>query len=86
MIEDMDFADLGVVVLERRSTDGRAAKWVTHSILKGVDRMSEAYRQIMQNLQAIVGEDCEQALMDEAAEYLRALGQAAADFADGVLV
>jgi hypothetical protein len=64
-IEDMEIADIGICVLERRSTDHLAAKWATHSILTGVDRTCPTFLKILANIEAIEGADALDTLLGE---------------------
>lgn len=66
MVEDMDVIDIGILV---RNPDGNLADrnyWLTKSILAGVDRQSEAFRQIAENILKIEWEGAEANLLGEA--------------------
>lgn len=63
-IDDIDIEDIGVISASRK--DGRIV-WTTTSILKGVDRKSEAYRQIVSNLLEMIEAEATEALFERAA-------------------
>lgn len=69
MVEDIDIADIGMIISVRHAAFGRAVlDWKTASILEGVDRNSEAYQQIVANILKLIGDEAEEALMAEAGE------------------
>jgi hypothetical protein len=60
MIEDLDIEGIGIVQWDALRASSR---WVTKSILEGVDRKSETYQQIVRNILALVQQEAEEALM-----------------------
>lgn len=65
-IEDIDVEDIGAVIFNR-SKQG-ASRFSTVSLLDGVDRNSEAFRQIVENILRLFGEDAATALLDDEME------------------
>ena len=68
-IEDPDILDIGVAhivpaPLAERGSHPRGV-WKTTSIFEGVDRKSDAFRQIIRNIMALCEQDIADALMDE---------------------
>lgn len=70
-VEDLDIEDITfavwVPVKDRPQGSADERRYRDVSILKGVDRKSEAYRQIVANIIELIGEDAAQSLMSEAA-------------------
>jgi hypothetical protein len=71
-MEDMDITDIGIVRLapapERERVSHPRGIWKTTSILDGVDRQSEAFRRIVQNILALQEDAATEALLAEIEE------------------
>jgi hypothetical protein len=64
-IEDVDVADIGLVVWTGKLG---AKRFETVSLLDGVDRNSDAFRQIVENLRKLRSDDFHNALFAEVSE------------------
>lgn len=70
-MEDIDIENIGGLTLVRPPVAERGSHnriWKTVDLLEGVDRKSEAYKRIVQNLLAFIGDDAVSALMAEVSE------------------
>ena len=68
-VEDIDIAEIGSIAANwGKGSHGSKPVWTTTSLLNGVDRTSTAYRQIVDNIIEILGEDAVTALVAEAGE------------------
>lgn len=67
-VEDLDIEDIrfsiATTAKEREVNGGK--RWRDVSILKGVDRKSEAFRQIVANVVELIGDDAAASLMEDA--------------------
>lgn len=65
--EDVTVEDIGLVIHTYDQRPG-TPRWVTRSLLDGIDRKSPMFAQLMANVLKFCGDDAEQALLGELGE------------------